>query len=1055
MNKSHLLMGAAAFAVAVSVSQPVFAQNAADCVDSDGNGVCDSDESGAIVVTGSRIARPNLESTVPVVTITGEDLSQTGRVSVGDVLNDLPALQSTFSQANSTRFLGTAGLNLLDLRGLGTQRTLVLVNGRRHVGADVLSNAVSPDVNTFPSDLIERVDVVTGGNSAVYGSDAIAGVVNFVLKKDFEGIQVRGQGGVSQYGDAGTYYGSLLAGKNFADGRGNVAINLEYARQNETYGSGRSYLRSRDVFLAVDTDPAGAPNGSDGIPDNIFYRDTRLASISAAGTVLFRRANGVGNGACGQDSTGISYSCAYIFNSQGQLVPQTGTRVGFGPTGTFVGGNGENAREGQLLQLLPQLNRYSANLIGHFEISPAFVPFIEAKYVRTDSSGTGASGPAFFQGSTVDGFYERPRLDNPYLSAQARDLIAAQILASGINPNTTSTANPAALTAGQIAAIANGSFRFPIRKNLVDLGVRRENARRETYRAVFGVGGEFNDDWNYEVAVNYGEFREATKVLGNLNVQRFLLSMDAVRDPSGAIVCGSKLDPTRAYDDFGGDAAVLAADIAACQPFNPFGAGNVSQAAKDYVITDTTSKGKITQLNLTAFLSGDSSQWFELPGGPVGFAVGAEYRRETAFFRADPLVSSGYTFYNAIAEFDPTSFEVKEVYGELRLPILKDLPFANELSVSAAGRISDYKGSTGTVYAYNVGIDYSPFEDLRFRGSYARAVRAPNLSDLYSPQSQNFAPGFGDPCSAINVGLGSNTRAANCAAAGIPAAYDYRYASSLEILSGGNPLLNAETSDSYTVGAVYQPSFVPGLSLSVDYFDITVNKVITAPSAQQIVNACYDAVDLNNQFCALFDRVAPGQTGPGDEEQYRIIEGSLQQTLLNYASLKTRGLDIELGYNHRFSEDFKISTRVIYTHSLENAAFLNPADPTRGDTFNGELGSPKDAFNWDIDLDFGKFFVNYQARYLSKMTISTFESVNSYQGRDPENLDFSTVNYYPDIVYMDIRTGFNIKPGSTFYLGVDNLTNRIPPLGATGIGGGSGIYESIGRRFYAGVSAKF
>jgi len=1054
MNKSHLLMGAAAFAVAISVSQPVLAQTAADCVDSDANGVCDSDETTSIIVTGSRIARPNLESTVPVVTITGEDLSQTGRVSVGDVLNDLPALQSTFSQANSTRFLGTAGLNLLDLRGLGTQRTLVLVNGRRHVGADVLSNAVSPDVNTFPSDLIERVDVVTGGNSAVYGSDAIAGVVNFVLKKDFEGIQVRGQGGISQYGDAGTYYGSLLAGQNFADGRGNVAINLEYARQNETYGSGRGYLRSRDVFIAVDTDPANAVNGSDGIPDNIFYRDTRLASISAAGTVLFRRANGTGNGACGQDTTGVSYSCAYIFNAQGQLVPQTGSRIGFGPTGTFVGGNGENAREGQLLQLIPQLNRYSANLIGHFEVSPAFVPFVEAKYVRTDSSGTGGSGPAFIQGSTVDGFYERPRLDNPYLSTQARTLIAQQILASGVNPNSTAT-NPAALTAAQIAAIADGSFRFPIRKNLVDLGVRREDARRETYRAVIGVGGEFNDDWNYEIAANYGEFHEATKVLGNLNVQRFLLSMDAVRAPGGAIVCGSQLDPSRAYDDFGGNAANLAADIAACKPFNPFGAGNVSQEAKDYVLTDTVSKGKITQLNLTAFLSGDSSQWFELPGGPVGFAVGAEYRRETAFFRADPFVSQGYTFYNAIEEFDPTSFEVKEVYGELRLPILKDLPFANELSVSAAGRISDYKGSTGTVYAYNVGVDYSPFEDLRIRGSYARAVRAPNLSDLYSPQSQNFAPGFGDPCSAINIGGGSDTRPANCAAAGIPTTYDYRYASSLEILSGGNPDLNEETSDSYTLGAVYQPSYLPGLSLSVDYFDITVNNVITAPSAQQIVNACYDAVDLNNQFCALFSRVATGQTGPGGEEQYRIIEGSLQQTLLNYASLKTRGIDVELGYSHRFNEDFKLSTRVIYTHSLENASFLNPADPTRGNTFNGELGSPKDAFNWDIDLDLGKFFMNYQVRYLSKMTVSTYESVNSYQGRDPENLDFADINYYPDIVYMDLRAGFNIKPGSTFYMGVDNLTNRIPPLGATGIGAGSGIYESIGRRFYAGITAKF
>lgn len=1040
MKKSHLFVGAAAFAVAISVSQPVLAQEAAasdDTAESEGT---------SIVVTGSRIARPNLESTVPVVSITGEDLSQTGRVSTGDVLNDLPALQSTFSQANSTRFLGTAGLNLLDLRGLGTQRTLVLVNGRRHVGSDILSNAVSPDVNTFPSDLIERVDVVTGGNSAVYGSDAIAGVVNFILKKDFEGIQVRGQGGISQYGDAGTYYGSILAGQNFADGRGNVAINLEYARQNQTYGSGRKYLRSRDVFIAVDTDPANAINGSDGIPDSVFYRDTRLASISNGGTVLFRRSDG----ACGRDSTGASYSCAYIFNPQGQLVPQTGSRIGFGPVGTFVGGNGENLREGELLQLIPQLDRYSVNLIGHFEVSPAFVPFIEAKYVRTDSSGSGGSGPAFFQGSTIDAFYERPRLDNPYLAPEARALIAQQILESGLNPNT-----GAALTAAQIAQVNNGSFRFPLRKNLTDLGVRREDATRETYRIVAGFSGEFNDDWNYEIAANYGEFREDTKVLGNLNVQRALLALDAVRDPTtGAIVCGSKLDPSRAYDDFAGDPNVLAGDIAACQPLNPFGLGSISPEAKNYVLTDTISKGKITQLDISAFLSGDSSQWFELPGGPVGFAIGAEYRRETAYFKEDPLVESGYTFYNAIAEFDPPSFEVKEIYGEVRLPLLKDSPLAHELSVSAAGRISDYKGSTGTVYAYNAGIDWAPIEDIRFRASYARAVRAPNLADLYSPQSQNFAPGFGDPCSAINIGNGSETRPANCAAAGIPTSYDYRYASSLEILSGGNPDLNEETSDSYTVGAVLQPRWVPGLSLSVDYFNIKVNDVITAPSAQQIVNACYDAVDLNNQFCSLFERAGPNGADSG-EEAYRIIEGSLQQTLLNYASLKTRGLDFTFNYDHRFNENFKLSTRVIYTHVLENASFLNPADPTRGDTFNGELGSPRDAFNWDIDLDFNKFFLNYQLRYLSKMTVSTYEAVNSYQGRDPENADVADILYYPDVIYMDLRAGFKVNEGSTFYVGVDNLTNRLPPLGSTGIGGGSGIYESIGRRFYAGITAKF
>src|SRR3954464_3828077 len=227
-----------------------------------------------ITITGSRIRRPNLESTVPVTSVGGEEFFQTGQVSVGDVLNELPALQSTFSQSNSTRFLGTAGLNLLDLRGLGTQRTLVLVNGRRHVAGDVLNSTTSVDVNTIPTDLIERVDVVTGGNSAIYGSDAIAGVVNFVLKQNFEGAQLRGQGGISKYGDLGSYFVSGLFGKNFAGGRGNVAVNVEYARQNTAFASGRPNLRINSRFVTVDTDPAGAP--ADNVFDNVFVPDTRF-----------------------------------------------------------------------------------------------------------------------------------------------------------------------------------------------------------------------------------------------------------------------------------------------------------------------------------------------------------------------------------------------------------------------------------------------------------------------------------------------------------------------------------------------------------------------------------------------------------------------------------------------------------------------------------------------------------------------------------------------------------------------------------------------------------
>jgi outer membrane receptor protein involved in Fe transport len=1003
-----------------------------------------------IVITGSRISSPNATSSSPITTISPTQLLATSRVSIGDTLNTLPQLQSTFSQANSTRFLGTAGLNLLDLRGLGTQRTLVLVNGRRHVGADILNNAVSVDINTIPSDLIETVDIVTGGESAVYGSDAIAGIVNFKLKDHYQGLEARVQGGISQYGDAGSFFGSVLAGKNFSEGRGNIAINAEYARQNSLYASQRDYLRQVDGFVGTDTDAAGIAAGQtlpnyDGIPDNTFFRNIHSATIASGGIATFASPTG----ACGADATGRRFSCNYLFQSDGSLIQQTGTRVGIGtnsnsPSGSsFVGGNGDTGREGQLVQIQPALDRYSANLVGHYEISDALVPFVEASYSRTETYGQGTSGPAFITGTTTSSFtgssttaFERPRLDNPYLTAAARATITNALIAGG--------AAPASIT---------DATRFSIRKNLVDLGIRSEQSKRQTYRIVGGLRGQFNGDWRYEVSANYGEFQEDTRVLGNLNVQRFLLGMDAQRNGAGQIVCGSQINAARAGTDFAGNPAVLAADVAACQPINLFGNGNISQAAKQYLLQDTVSHGKITQLDISGFVNGDTSGFFNLPGGPVRFVVGGEYRRETNYFKPDPLVESGYTFYNALTTFAPPAFEVKEAYGEIQIPVLKGMRFAEDLSFTAAGRVSDYNSNAGTVYTYNFGGSYAPIPDISFRASYARAVRAPNLSELYSPQGQNFAT-VNDPCSANFIATGTQYRAANCAAAGIPANYNYLYQQSLTINSGGNPNLNVEKSDSYTYGLILKPRFTRGLTLSVDYYNIKVANVITAPSAQQILNSCYDAPTAGNQFCSLFQRVGAGQTGANGEESYRIVEGSLQQTLLNYASLRTRGLDVNLSYQHDFGF-VKASSVMVYTHQFENAAFIDPSQPTFGDNVLGELGTPRDKFYWNLNGAFGPIEMNYQFNYLSKMAVGFIEDVKSYQGRPPQNADRYSIPYYPDVLYMNARIALNITGGSQFYLGVDNLTNRIPPLGATGTGGGSGIYDPIGRRMYAGFKAKF
>ncbi len=1030
-------LGSAAFvATLLASASPAFAQTSAEPATippapKDQPEAQTGDEN--IVVTGSRIRRPGLDSAVPVTTISGKAFFETGVTSIGDTLNDLPALRSTFSQSNSTRFLGTAGLNLLDLRGLGTQRTLVLVNGRRHVAGDVLNNATSTDVNTIPTDLIERVDVVTGGDSAVYGSDALAGVVNFILKEQYNGIQLRGQGGISQHGDAGGDFVSLLAGKNFADGRGNVAVNLEYAHQEDFYASDRAEYRTVNGFVQVRN------TGIAGSPQSIFVNDIRNGVYSNAGTFLTYFG-------------GSSYT-PVIFQPNGTLVAQTGTPVGLAPTPRYIGGSGDNFRDGTQFAFRPRLDRYSVNLVGHFEVSPAFIPFVEATFTRTKSFGS-ASGPFF-----TNALGERFRTDNPYLSNQARGIIRDYYgdyytgAGRADGPDGISDAD---------------QYGFGFYKNAVDLTNRTEAATRDTYRIVAGVKGDFNNDWHYEVSANYGQFKEHTQINGNVNLQRYFLSIDAVDQglarggpANGNIVCRASVSAAAAAAANAGaigagvDAtyanAQLAGDVAACVPVNLFGSGNVTSAARNYMLQNSIADGKLTQFVLSAFVNGDTSGFFNLPGGPVGFVLGAEYRRETNFYQQDAATAAAATFYNAIPLFNPPSFEVKEAYAELRIPLFKDVPFIKELTLNGAGRVADYKGGTGTVYSYNGGVEYAPVSGLRFRGNYSRAVRAPNLSDQYTPLGQNFF-GFNDPCSLRNRASGSQFRAANCAAAGVPAAYDFVYQSTPGYLSGGNPALKAEKSDSYTIGGVFQPRFVPGFSFSADYYSITVRDVINTPGPQAIIDACYDLPTLANQFCAAFRR---DTTRPLTQGQY--VNNSLAATPLNYAKLVVSGIDFDAGYEHTFGKIGKFSIHGIYTLALKASNFLDPTNPTFEDRTLSELGDPQNTFNIDMSLQHGPLTLGYKMQYIDKQTNGAYERYFSVQGRAPTNPNAVAPQYrlYPVITYHNVRAELAVNDKFNVYMGVDNVFDQLPPFGLSGAGGGSAIYPNVGRYLYTGVQAKF
>lgn len=1032
---------------AIALAAPAFAQDVQGSTDQN-TAVEETDSTeqptGAIIVSGTRLNRPNLDATVPITSLTGAELTQTGNVNLGDRLALLPQFRPTFTSQNSGRFIGTAGLSILDLRGQGTQRTLVLQNGLRHVTSQ--PGQATVDVSTIPVDLIERVDIITGGNSSIYGSDAIAGVVNFVLKRNFEGVRVRVQNGISDEGDGNNFIAAVTAGTNFADGRGNIAVSLEYNNNDPIFFSQRGYAGAfdgrRQFQLVQDTSVTGPnrtpePASGDGIADSQLIERIKNIGISTGGAFT---------STC-QGTTGVraATNCGGVFNALG--TSQFGNVFVFTPEGNLVrnvverdfrtfgsgnaqGGLGSTLRETGLLQT--GNTRYAANLLASFEVSDAFRPYIDAKFVRTESLQEGQ--PTFFQGS--GGLLGVTfSINNPFLTTQARNL-----LVNSLGTGTT----------------------FTLQRFNTDFGGRGENHERDLYRVVVGAEGSFFDTWKYNVAFNYGRVETYYETQGNVLVANYQRAVNAVRNTAGQIVCAVNADAITTNDD------------PACRPLNLFGTGAPSQEALNYILYTSSRNQWSEQLNAIASVSGDLGKLFELPGGPIAFALGGEWRKEDSFSAFDDVTRTGLTFLNAIGNFAPPALEVREVFGEIRIPLLADMPGFQELTIEGAGRASDYNsGATGTIVSYNAGGVWAPFDGLRFRANYGRAVRAPTQGDLFGARSQTFLNGLVDPCGQQNINANPNRRA-NCAAAGVPTTQTFngvtepftnRAASGISGVSGGNPNLFAEQSDSWTVGAVFTPKFLPGFTMSVDWYSIKLEDAINTIGAQTVINQCYDDPGgINNQFCAAVFR-NPNGTFRG---QTNVLNGgetisfnttgdgvSFIQGPFNYARQETSGIDLDLGYNTSIGDNWRLSARAIVSLLLDRNVFTSVTDPNFLTRERSVLGNPEWNGQLNVTVGYKNFDLLYSLRYLSKQTINNWRTQNVEQGRPPENLDATSLVYYPAATYSDIRASMRINDKHSFFLGVDNLFDRLPPFDLLGDGAGSAIFPNMGRFFYAGVTASF
>ena len=933
-----------------------------------------------VTVTGSRIARPETDLPNPVISVSSEAIQLSGKTNVAELLTKSPALiGSTVGDqtAGSVPDYGEVGLNLLNLRNLGVDRTLVLVDGRRHVSG--LAGSAAVDIDAIPTDLIEAVDVLTGGASAIYGADGVSGVVNFRMKRDFEGISARAQVGTSRHGDGNNRFASLTFGHNFAAGRGNFAFAYEFNSDGRVSDQDRSFLRdprSGDLYLNqddLDDDPS--------VPDNIPYHNVSYADSSRVGAVDID-----GDGVSDFEGNGNVYDRGLILEESG---------------GFAVGGSNTRVA-GYQGDLFPKLRRNLANAFAHFDVNDGLTLFAEGKYV--ESRAYSISQPTF-------DFYMIATPDNPFMPASVRDAIVPGAAAAFLEDDTVPDS----------ALVTRDNF---------DLGINAEDAKRKTLRAVVGANGHISDHARYEVSYVYGQTKSDIVEVGNRLTDRWLAAIDVVADPdSGQPVCRSTLDP---------DADP---DLAGCVPYNIFGEHNQSAAARAFLLTDSLNRSTVKQKVFSGSVSGDLASFLELPGGSIGYAVGAEYREESSDFRPDALVSDGATWIGAL-QAAAGEFSVKEAFAEVNLPILENSRFAKLFSVGGAIRLSDYD-TIGKTTTWKLDTVFAPVRAVSFRGTYAQAVRAPNIGELFSPPSSSFNF-IVDPCDLQELNNGAATRAANCAALleglGIdPTTFspssDPQSSVFTEGLSSGNPALSEETAKTWTVGVVLKPSFVPGLTLTADWYDIRIEDAINIPEAEDVADLCVDQLTLDNPYCPQITR----DDGNG------FITG-FDTRPQNVAAFTTAGLDMTLLYSIPTESAGLFDARLIggYVHRLTSVA--TPGAEVVSD--RRQQFKPRYVATFDLTWRQGPFTVNYNIDWHDK----TKRFADDVIAGDPDYVA-SQYLFVKEKWEHAVQFDVTVKEKTSIYAGVHNLFDAKPEFGSGAFA--SYPVSALGRFYYAGLKASF
>jgi outer membrane receptor protein involved in Fe transport len=986
-----------------------------------------------VTVTGTRIPR-NLTAVSPVTVINSADIRLQGVTRTEDLINSLP---QSFAGQGGNLANGASGTATVDLRGLGSNRTLVLINGRRLVPGD--PSLPTPDINVIPSSIVSRIDVLTGGASSVYGSDAVSGVVNFVMDTELEGIRLDAQYSFYQHNnrsdtgiqaalnargfgyptgnvaDGGTYDLSLAIGTAFADGRGHVTAYAGYRKLNAVTQGRRDY--------SACASQANAANA------NIICGGS---ATSANGTIILNN-NGT--------------STFFQVGPNRTLIPGF-TPYNFAPTNYYQRPD----------------ERYTFGAFAHYEISPALVPYLEVMFMddRTVAqiAPSGDFGNTFSIncGSPAAPTVNAPGVGNPLLSAQQRALLcdAENLLidSAGSVDNDPPFTPPAVFIDPTTGLPYTRGFAQILRRN-VEGGGRRSDLQHTNYRVVAGMRGELNEAWSYDMYYQFAQTNFALTYQNDFSVTRLGRAIDVIDDPRtvGVVdpICRSVLDGTDP----------------SCVPWDIFATGQVSAAALNYLQTPGFQRGSVQQTVASASLTGDLSSWgmkFPWAENGVGVAVGVEYRKENLELMTDvafqTLPSSDLAGQGAPTLPVAGSFDVREAYAEVRIPIIED-SFIYNFSLEAGYRYSDYGIGSRSVSTdtYKIGLDLSIVRDIRFRAAYNRAVRAPNIQELFAPQRVALN-GNGDPCS----GAAPAASLAACQAMGVSAAQYGTIAGNpagqYNGLIGGNPDLNPEIADTYTLGVVIQPSFIPRLAITVDWFKINIDQPIQPVGQDVILATC--AATLDPTFCGLVHRDQFGSL-------WRTGQGYVRDLNINVGEFSTRGIDLGVSYSMEVGGIGGFSFSLIGTWLDQLITDNGVSEPYDCAGLYGPIcGIPNPEWRHKFRVSYSHpsgIGLSVQWRYFSGVDVeNSSDQATLTQAFSPFN------EHLPSQSYIDLTLTARIGDHYNFRLGVNNIFDREPPIvGANGastvinacaavVCSGNtfpNVYDAMGRYIFAGITLDF